>query len=150
MNPDATENEYLSQLRHKVEEDIRSYVYVFPDNAIGNRWTDANVAEGLAQMRASLIDPYWAVVELRDTFDQVRTSNSDHRKCAAVADDGKGMVLLFDPVEESFVLAQRTATGLTTFGVRGGMFLGAMSGVKSPQSRPHPRPTPSASATRLM
>jgi hypothetical protein len=119
MNSDPTEREYLLQLRRKVEEDIRSYVYVFPDEAIGNRWTDAKVADGLAQMRTSLIDPYWAVVELRDTFDQVRMSNSDHRKCAAVADDGKGMVLLFDPVEESFVLAQRTATGLTTIGIRG-------------------------------
>ena len=119
MNSDATEDEYLLQLRRKVEEDIRSYVYVFPDNAIGNRWPDAKVADGLAQMRASLIDPYWAVVELRDTFDQLRMSNSDHRKCAAVADDRKGIILLFYPIEESFVLAQRSATGLTTFGVRG-------------------------------
>jgi len=74
-------------------------------HTIGNRWPDAKVADNLDQMRASLIDPYWAVVELRDTLDQVRMSNSDHRRCAAVADDGKGMVPLFDPVEESFVLA---------------------------------------------
>ncbi|MFZ0318460.1 MAG: hypothetical protein WAL56_04985 [Candidatus Sulfotelmatobacter sp.] len=119
MNSDHSKDGYLLELRRKVEEDIRSYVYAFPDNAIGIRWTDAKVADGLAQMRASLIDPYWAVVELRDTFDQVRMSNPDYRKCAAIADDGKGMVLLFDPVEESFVLAQRSATGLTTIGVRG-------------------------------
>jgi hypothetical protein len=41
------------------------------------------------------------------------------RKCAAVAEDGKGVLLLFDPAENSFVLAERGSTGLTTFGVRG-------------------------------
>ena len=70
-------------------------------------------------MRGSLIDPYWVEVELRDTFEQIKMSDSERRKCAAVADDGKGMLLLFDPVEQSFVLAQRGVTGLSTFGVRG-------------------------------
>jgi hypothetical protein len=41
------------------------------------------------------------------------------RKCVVVADDAKGTLLLFDPVEESFVLAERGGAGLTTFGARG-------------------------------
>jgi hypothetical protein len=119
MDSNPTEDGYLLRLRREVEQEIRNYVYGVPDDAIGNRMTDTAVADGLAQMRASLVDPYWVVVEVRDTFDQIVTSAPAHRKCAAVADDGKGMVLLFDPVEQSFVLAQRGATRLSTFGVRG-------------------------------
>ncbi len=119
MTSNPTEHGYLLTLRREVEQEINNYVYEVPDDAIGNRMTETAVADALAQMRGSLIDPYWVDVELRDTFTQIVTSGPAHRKCAAVADDGKGMVLLFDPIEKSFVLAQRGATGLLTFGVRG-------------------------------
>jgi hypothetical protein len=94
-------------------------VYDFPDTAIGNPWTDAAVQQGLAKFRASLVEPYWIEVEIRDTFEQVGRIEGPRRKCAAVADDGKGMLLLFDPTEDSFVLAESGSTGFTTLGVRG-------------------------------
>jgi hypothetical protein len=109
----------LSLLRQRVEKEIETYHYDLPSNAIGNPWTDAALQSGLAQFRASLIEPYWAEVEIRDTFEQVGMIDGPRRKCAAVADDGKGILLLFDPAEDSFVLAERGSTGLSTFGVRG-------------------------------
>lgn len=119
MNTEPTEVEYLSSLRQRVEKEIETYVYECPDEAIGNPWTDEAVQKGLAQFRASLVQPYRADVEIRDTFEQVGTAVAPRRECVVVADDGKGMLLLFDPVEKSFVLAQRCGAGLTTFGVRG-------------------------------
>jgi hypothetical protein len=107
----------LSRLRQRVEKEIETYEYDFPDNAIGNPWTDATVQQGMAKFRTSLVEPYWTEVEIRDTFEQVGVIEAPRRKCAAVADDGKGMLLLFDPTEDSFVLAERGSTGLTTFGV---------------------------------
>ena len=118
MNTEPKEVD-LSRLRQRVEKEIETYVYDFPDNAIGNPWTDAAIQRGLAKFRASLVEPYWTEVEIRDTFEQVGMIEGPRRKCAAVADDGKGMFLLFDPTEDSFVLAERQSTGLTTFGVRG-------------------------------
>jgi hypothetical protein len=117
LNP--AEVEYLSRLRSEVEQAIIEYVYVVPNDAIGNPMTDAAVDDGLALLRASLIEPYWEEVEIRDTFEQVGMLSGPRRKCAAVADDRSGMLLLFDPLENSFVLAQRGVRGLITFGIRG-------------------------------
>lgn len=119
MNPEPTEVEYLSSLRRRVEKDIEAYFYERPDDAIGNAWTDQAVQKGLAQFRASLVEPYWAEVEIHDTFNQVSMTVAPRRRCVVIADDGKGMLLLFDPVERSFVLAEGGGSGLTTFGVRG-------------------------------
>jgi hypothetical protein len=118
MNSEPTDID-LSLLRKLVEKDIETYHYIWTDKAIGNPWTEAAIQSGLAQFRASLIEPYWTEVEIRDTFEQVGMMEGPRRKCAAVADDGTGILLLFDPVEDSFVLAERGSTGLTTFGVRG-------------------------------
>lgn len=119
MNTEPTDVEYLSSLRQGVEKEIETYVYECPDDAIGNPWTDEAVQRGLAQFRACLVEPYWAEVEIRDTFDQVSMTVAPRRKCAVVADDRRGMLLLFDPEEKSFVLAECGGAGLTTFGVRG-------------------------------
>ena len=119
MNTEPTEVEYLSSLRQRVEKEIETYVYECPDDAIGNPWSDEAVQKGLAHFRASLVEPYWAEVEIRDTFNQVGMTVAPRRKCVVVADDRKGMFLLFDSVEKSFVLAERVGAGLTTFGVRG-------------------------------
>jgi hypothetical protein len=35
----------LSRLRQRVEKEIETYVYDFPDTAIGNPWTDAAVQQ---------------------------------------------------------------------------------------------------------
>jgi hypothetical protein len=109
----------LSRLRQRVEKEIGTYVYDFPATAIGNPWTDADVQQGLATFRASLVEPYWTDVEIQDTFEQVGMPEGPHRTCVVVADDGNAKLLLFDPTEESFVLAERGRTGLTTFGIRG-------------------------------
>ncbi len=119
MNTESTEIEFLSRLRQRVEKEIETYVYECPDDAIGKPWTDETVQKGLAQLQASIVEPYWAEVEIRDTFDQVGMIAAPLRKCVVVADDGKGMLLLFDPVEKSFVLAERGGARLITFGVRG-------------------------------
>jgi hypothetical protein len=118
MNTEPTDID-LSLLRQRVEKEIATYHYDFPDNAVGTPWTDAAIQSGLEQFRASLLEPYWTEVEIRDTFEQVGMIAGPRRRCVAVADDGKGILLLFDPAEHSFVLAERSSTGLTTFGVRG-------------------------------
>jgi hypothetical protein len=119
MGEEPTKAEYLLRLRLKVEQHIETYVYQFPSGMIGNPWSDARIKQGLEQFKRSLVEPYWEEVEIRDTFDQVSMAVAPRRQCAVVADDGEGMLLLFDPVEGSFVLAQREAHGLITFGVRG-------------------------------
>ena len=118
MGEEPTKAEHLLRLRQEVEQHIETYE--FPKRGmIGNPWSDARVKQGLEEFKRSLVEPYWAEVEIRDTFDQVVMAVAPRRQCAVVADDGKGMLLLFDPVEGSFVLAQRDAHGLITFGVRG-------------------------------
>jgi hypothetical protein len=119
MMPDMPGNIEFSQLRDEVQRQIENYVYEVPEGSIGNPMSSRVITDGLSEMRAALVEPYWTTVEIRDTFDQIGTKEPLKRKCAAVADDSKGMVLLFDPVEGSFVLAQRVATGLSTIGVRG-------------------------------
>ena len=113
------DSESLSHLRQSVEKQIDEYSTSFPDWAMGNPIPPERIAAGLDEMRTSLVDPYWVDVEIRDTVEQCRMSSGPLRKCVVVANDRKGMWLLFDPVEESFVLAQRTEMGLTTFNVRG-------------------------------
>ena len=119
MNVEPIEAEYLTRLKQRAENEIETYTYDFPDNAIGKPWSDAAIKDALARFRASLIEPYWVDVEIRDTFEQVRMAAAPRRRCAAVADDGNGVLLLFDPLENSFVLAEHETTGLATFGVRG-------------------------------
>jgi hypothetical protein len=119
MDKEPSKTEYLLRLRQSVEQQIETYVYEFPSGMIGNPWSEARVKQGLEQFRASLVEPYWAEVEIRDTFDHIRMAVGPRRRCVVVADDGKGMLLLFDPIEDSFVLAQREADNLVTFGVRG-------------------------------
>ncbi len=115
----SNDSESLSYLRHSVEKQIDEHVYVLPDWAVGNPIPPERIAAGLAEMRASLIDPYWVDVEIRDTFEQCGMSSGLRRRWVVVADDRKGMWLLFDPAEQSFVLAPLTDTGLVTFNVRG-------------------------------
>jgi hypothetical protein len=119
MSEKLSDPEFFGTLRREVEAAIDRYVYHIPAGTIGNPMSDAAITSGLARMRAALIPPYWLEVELRDTFDQVRMNTGPRRRCAVVADDGNGMLLLFDPFEEDYALAHRTSSGLKTFGVRG-------------------------------
>jgi hypothetical protein len=119
MTLDMRQNVNLSQFSAELLRKINNYVYEVPEEAIGSPMSPKAVADALAEMRAALIAPYWTTVEIRDTFDQMGAIDSLRRDCVAVADDGKGIMLLYDPDEKSFVLAQNGTHGLQTFGVRG-------------------------------
>jgi len=119
MTPDRPEHIDLSRLREEIRREIDDYAYDTPTDAIGNPLSNSAISDALSEMRSALVDPYWTTVEIRDAFDQIGATESLKRRCAVVADDGKGMLLLFDPVEESFALAQRVEAGLSTIGVRG-------------------------------
>jgi hypothetical protein len=106
-------------LRQMVENEIDSYRYEVPRGSLGTPWPATRVEAGLQRMRASLVDPYWANIDLRDTFEQVREEKASVRKCAVVADDGNGTLLAFDPHEEEFVLIHTGKESLESFGVRG-------------------------------
>ena len=84
-------------------------------------------------MKSCLVDPYWLEVEIRDTFDQIGMQFAPRRNCVVVADSNDGYLLLFDPDENNFVLAQLIGRQTVTIGVRGdavGCFLRA-----NPESR---------------
>jgi len=119
MDHIRTENSYLLKLRRNVEQEIQNYVYEHPVGMIGSPMTNTAISQGLAKMRECLVDPYWVEVEIRDTFEEASMSAGLSRKCAVVAEDGNGMLVLFDPTQNSFVLAERGEKGLTTFGVGG-------------------------------
>jgi hypothetical protein len=70
-------------------------------------------------MRSALVAPYWAEVDIRDTFEQISADTGPHRKCAVVADDGCGSLLAFDPMQNDFLLAVALEGGLRSVGVRG-------------------------------
>ena len=114
-----TDADFLRRLRQSVEQQIAEYSYEVPEGSIGQPMSASAGQNQLAEMRSFLVAPYWVEVELRDTFEQVAKDEGMMRNCAVVADDGKGMLLLYDPVEEAFVLAQRSGRRLSTFGVRG-------------------------------
>lgn len=117
----GTDSAFLSDLRVRVEDEIDAYAYTAGERGIGRPMSQSAVDEQLSAMRDSLVDPYWAEVEQRDTFDQVGMppGAAPQRRCAVVAEDRNGVLLLFDPDENSFALAQRSGLRLTTFGVRG-------------------------------
>jgi hypothetical protein len=110
----------LETLRDFVEKEIASYSYECPDTSVGNAWSAEKVAAELVVMKAALVAPYWADVEVSDTFEQVAgTVSKPRRRCAVVADDFNGTLLVFDPDENEFMLAVRQGDGLSTIGVRG-------------------------------
>ncbi len=109
----------LETLRHSVENDIKNYRYSASGNIVGTAWSEERIEAELAAMRAALVSPYWADVELRDTHEQIATDQAILRKCAIVADDLKGTILAFDPIENGFLLAVKQKDALLTIGVRG-------------------------------
>jgi len=66
-----------------------------------------------AAMKSALVSPYWSEVELRDTHQQIETSPALSRLCGVVADDLKGRLLVFDPIENEFMLAVRHSDKLS-------------------------------------
>jgi hypothetical protein len=64
-------NTDLQALRQRVEGEIENYRYHAPTNSIGLPWTSQRIEAELAAMRASILEPYWAHVELHDTLEQI-------------------------------------------------------------------------------
>jgi hypothetical protein len=118
-DPDLADRDFFTQLRNQVEKQIAEYVYVVPSGAVGTPLSAKKIEADLQLMRVCLVEPRWEEVEIRDTFDQVKTNVGPRRKCVTIAEDTEGYVLMFDPVESSFVLAFRQSEGLGTFGIRG-------------------------------
>jgi hypothetical protein len=88
-------------------------------STVGVPWDSDKIGRGIVEMETALVSPYWIDAEVRDTFDQTKMTEGPRRRCAVVADDGQGTLLLFDPLADDFVLAQRSDSTITTFGVRG-------------------------------
>lgn len=103
-----------------VEREIETSRYPNADGAVGNSWSPERVEAGLATMRSALCDPYRVGVELRDTIQQIDAEEAAIRRRVAVADDGLGMLLAFDPGEGEFILAQKAAAALSQSGSQSG------------------------------
>ena len=108
----------LAELRRKVESEIEDYVYEVPPSAVGTPWPQEKVDAQLSEFRASLVDPKWEKVVIRDTHEQRLAEAPPVRDCILVANDSKGYKLYYDPEEGNFVLAS-DANPPETFGVRG-------------------------------
>jgi len=113
------ELEFLTSLRRRVVVELETFVYRVPPDAVGNAMAHGAVSAGLSDLRESLVEPYWVDVEIRDTFEQVSSEHGPRRRCAVVANDRRGIFLLWDPINSDFFLAQEIGGTLTSFGVRG-------------------------------
>ena len=118
-NRDVVDSDFFARLRREVELEISGYVYEVPPGAVGTPFSPKEIQDHLSRMRLCLVDPHWEEVEVRDTFEQIQTNVGPMRKCVAIAEDDNGYVLMFDPVENSYVLAYRNGARLRTFGIRG-------------------------------
>jgi hypothetical protein len=111
--------ELLRNLGNRVRTELEQYIYCVPSDAVGNPMSNETVMAALDELRRAQVEPYWALVEIRDTFEQVGLESVPRRKCAVVADDRRGYFLLWDPPNDEFFLAQSLSGVLTSFGVRG-------------------------------
>jgi len=111
--------EELQDLRQLVERQMQEYVCGVSTGSIGNPWTAEKIEASLQAMRNALVDPIWAEVEMRETFEQIQLGEPTVRRCAVVADNLEGTFLLWDPIEHDFLLAARSGRNLSSFGVRG-------------------------------
>ena len=107
----------LEELERFVLAEIESYEYHVPQGALGRPFPDEKVKALLADMRAALVKAEWQVVQLRDTFEELKRTPPEHRRCVLVADDGEVYGLYYDPVEEDFFLTMGNPP--ETIGVRG-------------------------------
>lgn len=109
----------LETLRRDVENAIENYRGDATAGTLGTPWAKDRVEAELTAMRAALVAPYWADVELRDTHENIAANVAPSRRCAVVADDRTQSFLAFDPIENESLLAVRHKEGLLSIGVRG-------------------------------
>ena len=114
-----SDQDFLRQLRSKVEREIDQYVYEVPKVALGTPWSQEKVSAELQKMRESLIEPYWTDVQFPIADMGIQPALSSIQRCVVVADDGDGWLLVWDPTGVQFALA-RLSEGLPrTFGICG-------------------------------
>jgi hypothetical protein len=99
------EDPLLRDLQTRVATEIAQYVYTVHPRAVGTPWSAEQVASALSEMREALIGPYWTMVELHDTIQQMSLEEPLMRRCIVVADDRQGYLLVWDPIDEEFMLA---------------------------------------------
>jgi hypothetical protein len=109
----------LEELRRRVVDEIDHYVYLVPEGANGRPWNPEKVDTKLRGFRSALVQPYWVDIIRRDTFEQIKSADHLMNRCVVVADDRHGIVLAFDPSASEFLLAERRADTLVSFGMSG-------------------------------
>jgi hypothetical protein len=109
----------FEELRARIRREIDQYVYSVPEGSLGTPLSEEWVSAALREMREALINPYWTQVEFPVSSAQAPLGEPKTRSCVAVADDGQGWLLLWDPLAEEFVLAWLSDTFPRTFGIRG-------------------------------
>lgn len=102
----------LEELRRTVECEIDEYVYEVPKGAYGSPWPPEKVEREVRALKEALVDPYW--IEVVD-------DNKQKRPCAAVADDRRGNLLVFEPEAQKFMLVMKSKLSgdFVSFGVDG-------------------------------
>jgi hypothetical protein len=106
MDSNGTQGE-LNELQQLVRAEIDAYVYEAPRGAVGSPWSVEKVLAGLEDMRSAVVPPYWTEVEIRDTFERCGGEARLLQRCAVVADNQVGTLLLWDPKGREFLLAER-------------------------------------------
>jgi hypothetical protein len=109
----------LRKLHRSATDEIDRYVYEYPPGVVGYAWSAEKVSQHLAEMRAALIDPYWADVVRRDTPEQMKSLVPPVERCVVVADDRQRYVLMFDPGAKTYLLAEKREGRLESFGIVG-------------------------------
>ena len=109
----------LEKLSRRVSAEIDNYVYEYTNQLVGRPLSPERIKTGILELRSALVEPYWANIIRRDTIEQIKSADPAVCRCAVVAEDGKGILLAFDPAAAEFLLARRSADTLESYGVSG-------------------------------
>jgi hypothetical protein len=109
----------LNSILLHVRREIDEYVYQLPKGAIGRPLSDSKVQAHLKELRDSLISPYWATIKMSQPFALIGSGIYETRECVIVADPKDGYLLFFDPVANSFGVANQRDNELFDVGIPG-------------------------------
>ena len=117
MGP-AVDSESLAAF---VRQEIADYRYEPPSSpTIGVPWPAEKVQRYVERLAQSLVKPYLARFELRDTFEQTVREPAEYGEYWVVAEGRGGYVEYYDPGRKEFGLAVRSEVGPpVSIGVRG-------------------------------
>lgn len=77
---------------------------------MGSAWPPEKVERHLSDFRAALVEPYWT---------NVIDDDKQKKRGVVVADDTKGILLVFEPLAQKFFLVMSKGNELISFGVDG-------------------------------